>query len=257
MKEHLLKEIIQYLLVERDYNLKIPTSYQELKQLYKALVNTRFPIPLSETILNKEDQYLKLEQLEKEITDVNNLLEIEPHIILWQGDITTLKCDCIVNAGNEDGLGCFNPQHLCIDNVIHTAAGMRLRLECQNILQGQKIKTGDFIVCNAYNLPCQKIITTVGPQIITEPTLEDELALSNCYKNTLEYAIKNNYHSIAFPCISTGLFAYPIAQAKLIAYKAVKETLNKYQSNIKVIFNVFSGSDYDEYQKMFTNKKIN
>ena len=257
MKEQLLKEIIQYLLVERDYNLKIPTSYQELKQLYKALVNTRAPKPLSETILKKEDHYLKLERLEKEITDVNTMLEIEPHIILWQGDITTLKCDCIVNAGNEDGLGCFNPQHLCVDNVIHTSAGMRLRLECQQILQGQKIKTGDFIVCNSYNLPCQKIITTVGPQIITEPTLEDEIALSNCYKNTLEYAIKNNYHSIAFPCISTGLFAYPIAQAKLIAYKAVKETLNKYQSNIKVIFNVFSGSDYNEYQKMFTNKKIN
>lgn len=92
------------------------------------------------------------------------MLEIEPHIILWQGDITTLKCDCIVNAGNEDGLGCFNPQHLCIDNVIHTAAGMRLRLECQNILQGQKIKTGDFIVCNAYNLPCQNLLPPLVPK---------------------------------------------------------------------------------------------
>lgn len=177
------------------------------------------------------------------------MLEIEPNIILWQGDITTLKCDCIVNAGNEDGLGCFNPQHLCVDNVIHTSTGMRLRLECQQILQCQRIKTGEFIVCNAYNLPCQKIITTVGPQIIKSPTPGDELALSKCYKNTLEYAIKNNYQSIAFSSISTGLFAYPIAQAKIIAYRAVKETLNKYQSNIKVIFNVFSGSDYNEYQK--------
>lgn len=251
MKEELLLKIIKYLKDESNYQFEIPKSYEELKSVYKALVNLRIPKAISEEILNIEDQYLKLELKDKKITDVNNLKEIENNIILWQGDITTLKCDVIVNAGNNEGLGCFNPSHICIDNVIHTNAGMRLRLECNDILKGNTIKNGDYIVCNAYNLPCKKVLTTVGPQVIESVTNQNEKELSNCYKNALEYAIRNNYKSIAFPSISTGLFAYPIEKARIIAYNSVKEVLKKYNTDIKVIFNVFSESDYNEYKYLW------
>ena len=208
---------------------------------------------VNEEILKLEDEYLSLELRDKKIVDVNSLKAIEDNIILWRGDITTLKCDVIVNAGNKCGLGCFNPSHICIDNVIHTNAGMRLRLECNEILRGEELSIGEIIVCDAYNLPSKKVITTVGPEIINEVTNQDELDLANCYKKSLEYAIKNGYNSIAFPCISTGLFGYPINKAKIVAYNSVKEILIKYKPNIKVIFNVFSESDYNEYRKLFKN----
>lgn len=251
MKEQLLARIIKYLIEENNYNIEIPNSYEDLKTLYKTLVNIRIPKPISDDILKLEDEYLKLELKEKVISDVNSLKEIDKNIILWLGDITTLEVDIIVNAGNSDGLGCFNPHHLCIDNVIHTNAGMRLRLECNNILKGKKISNGNIIVCNGYNLLCKKIITTVGPEIYKDVTRKDEEDLYNCYKNSLEYAIKNNYKSIAFPSISTGLFGYPISEAKYVAYKSIKETLNKYNTDIKVVIDVFSRKDYDEYGKLF------
>lgn len=257
MKQEKLLKLVTYLLQEKNYNIEIPNSYESLKKLYKTLVNTRLPLPLNENILKLEDEYLTLELNDKDITDINTLKEIEPNIILWQGDITTIKSDIIVNAGNNQGLGCFNPSHLCIDNIIHTNAGIRLRLECNNILKGKEIPNGQIIVCNAYNLPSKKVITTVGPQIISTITTKNKEDLSNCYKNSLEYAIKNGYHSITFPSISTGLFGYPIKEAKYIAYNSIKEILNKYNTNIKVIFNLYSESDYNEYKKLFKNQKNN
>ena len=252
-KKKLLLEIVKYLICENNYDIKIPNSYEELKKLYKVLVNIRMPKMLNEEILKLEDEYLNLELKDKKIIDVNTLKEIEDNIILWLGDITTLKCDIIVNAGNKSGLGCFNPNHNCIDNVIHTNAGMRLRLECNEILKGRELYNGEIIVCDAYNLPSKKVITTVGPEILNDVTNQNEIDLSNCYKNSLEYAIKNGYTSIAFPSISTGLFSYPIEKAKVIAYNSVKEILSKYETNIKVIFNVFSRGDYNEYKKLFKN----
>jgi len=252
-KEKILLKIVEYLIQENNYDTEIPYSYESLKRLYKTLVNIRLPKPINEEILKLEDEYLSLELKDKKVVDAKSLNEIEDNIILWQGDITTLKCDVIVNAGNKDGLGCFNPSHVCIDNVIHTNAGMRLRLECNEILKGKELSTGEIIVCDAYNLPSKKVITTVGPEVTNEVTKQNELDLSNCYKNSLEYAIKNNYNSIAFPSISTGLFGYPINKAKIVAYNSVKEILNKYKTNIKVIFNVFSESDYNEYRKLFKN----
>lgn len=253
MKEKLLLEIVRFLVEENNYSIDIPNSYDELKKLYKTLVNIRMPYSISEDILKLEDKYLTLELEEKGIVDVNTLKEIAENIILWQGDITTLKCDIIVDAGNNQGLGCFNPYHVCIDNIIHTNAGMRLRLECNNILKGKSLSNGEIIVCNAYNLPSKKVITTVGPQVFKQVTKQNEIDLSNCYKNALEYAIKNGYTSIAFPSISTGLFNYPIKKAKIIAYNSVKKILNKYKTNIKVIFNVFSDGDYNEYKQLFKN----
>lgn len=251
MKEELLKKLVSFLIEDGDYDLKTPETYEELRKLYKALVNVREPKFISEEVLKLEDQYLKLEIEDKNVTDVQDLDELEENIILWRGDITTLKCDVIVNAGNSQGLGCFNPQHLCIDNIIHTNAGMRLRLECNEILKGSKIKTGDYIVADGYNLPCKKVITTVGPRILKNVRKEDEENLSSCYKNSLEYAIKNNFKSIAFPCISTGIFRYPKSQAKVVAYNTVKDVLKEYDTNIKVVFNVFSEEDYDEYKDLF------
>ena len=257
MKQKLLLEIVQYLINENNYNIKIPNNYNDLKRLYKALVNIRMPIPINKNILKLEDKYLNIELKNKKITDIKTLKEIEPHIILWQGDITTLKSDIIVNAGNNQGLGCFIPHHSCIDNAIHTNAGMRLRLECNSILKGKKIENGEIIICNAYNLPSKKVITTVGPQISKNITIQNEIDLSNCYKNSLKYAIENNYKSIAFPSISTGLFGYPIEKAKMIAYNSVKEVLSQYETDIKVIFNVFSEEDYNEYKKLFNDCKTN
>lgn len=253
MKEKLLTQIVKYLSQEEQINIEISSSYDELKKIYKALVNMRIPNPIDENILLLEDEYLKLELQDKKITDIASLQEIDSNIILWQGDITTLKCDVIVNAGNNDGLGCFNPSHICIDNIIHTNSGMRLRLECNNNLKGSKLHNGEILVCNAYNLPSKKVITTVGPQIYKEITKQDEIDLANCYKRSLIYAIENNYESIAFPSISTGLFAYPISRAKVIAYDSVKEILKQYKTNIKVIFNVYSESDYNEYRELFKN----
>lgn len=252
-KEKLLLQIVQYLIQENHYDIEIPNSYEKLKKLYKTLVNMRMPKPINEEILKLEDEYLKLELKDKKIIDVNNLNEIEDNIILWQGDITALKCDVIVNAGNHQGLGCFNPSHVCVDNVIHTSAGMRLRLECNEILKGNEISTGGIIVCSAYNLPSKKVITTVGPQVFNEVTRKNKIDLSNCYKNSLEYAIQNHYKSIAFPSISTGLFGYPIEKAKIVAYNSIKEILKKYKTDIKIILNVFSESDYNEYRKLFKN----
>lgn len=253
MKDKLLFKIVQFLIKENNYDIDIPNTYNELKKKYKMLVNIRMPYPICEDILKLEDEYLNLELREKEITDINNLKEVEDNIILWKGDITTLKCDIIVDAGNNQGLGCFNPNHVCIDNMIHTNAGMRLRLECNEILKERELLNGEIIVCNAYNLPSSKVITTVGPHVFKNITKQNEIDLSNCYKNALEYAIKNGYSSIAFPSISTGLFNYPIGKAKFIAYNSVKEVLSKYKINIKVIFNVFSESDYNEYKKLFKN----
>lgn len=251
MKQEKLLSLVEFLLNENNYDIRIPDSYNELKRLYKALVNIRMPYPISEDILALEDDYLSLEIKEREITDVNTLKALEDNIILWQGDITTLKCDCIVNAGNNQGLGCFNPNHVCVDNVIHTNAGMRLRLESNDILKGKTLSNGEIIACDAYNLPSKKVITTVGPQVYKNITEQNKQELSNCYKNALEYAIKNGYKSIAFPSISTGLFGYPTEKAKYIAYNSVKEILSKYDTDIKVIFNVYSESDYNEYKQLF------
>lgn len=252
-KNEIVTELIEYLLSEKtDYNnFEIPSDYKQMRLLLKGLINVREPNILPDNILSLEDELLLIELNEKGITNINSLEEIEPNIILWKGDITTINSDLIVNAGNNAGLGCFAPDHYCIDNVIHSSAGMRLRYECNNILKGGYISNGEIIVCDAYNLPSKKVITTVGPAINGSVSETDKIDLSNCYKNSLLYAIENNYSSVVFPCISTGLFSFPMHLAKKIAYDTVKEVLK--DNNIKVVFNVFSEGDYNEYKSMFEN----
>lgn len=253
MKEELIDKLLKYFINEnKEYsNIDIPNNIEEKRQILRGLINLREPIEIDESILKLEDKLLQIELNEKGIVDVLELPEIEKNISLYLGDITTLKTDAIVNAGNNYGLGCFNPTHKCIDNTIHTYSGIRLRLECNDKLKGKTLNNGKILVCNGYNLPSKYVITTVGPEIRGQITKQDEIDLSNCYKNALKYAIDNNFKSIVFPSISTGLFGYPISKAKLTAYNSVKELLK--DNDIKVIFNVYSKEDYDEYQKLWNN----
>lgn len=255
MKEEIVIKLLKLLLNENiEYkDLYISDNYKENRTLLRALINMRPPKKVNEEILNLEDKLLKLEQEESGIVDINNLTEIEPDIILWLGDITLLNADIIVNLGNNDGLGCFYPNHNCLDNLIHTKAGIRLRLKCYMKLKGNQLNNGEILVCDGYNLPCKKVITIVGPNIFDKVKTQDEIDLANCYKNSLEYAINNNYKSIAFPSISTGVFSYPIEKAKYIAYKTIKDTLNKYKSKIKVILDLYRKKEYEEYERLFKN----
>ena len=249
--EEKLDYLNTYLLNEigKDYDVSLSLKDKEI--LYKTFVNMRTPREVPSEYLTIQDEYLRDKLKKKGIVDISSLDEVEHNIYLYFGDITRINSDLIVNAGNNEGLGCFNPYHNCIDNVIHTSAGLQLRQECNDILKGKLIATGEIIVCNGYNLPCKKVITTVGPQITDKPTKNDEILLSNCYKNTMEYAIKNGYKSITFPSVATGLYAYPIKEAKAIAYNTIKKYTDKY--DIKVIFDVFSKEDYDEYRYLFKN----
>lgn len=199
-----------------------------------------------------QDEYLKEEINKKGIVDINNLNPIQKGIYLWQGDITTLRCDAIVNAANSAMTGCYVPNHRCIDNAIHSFAGVELRLECDEIMnrQGDGEPTGQAKITNAYNLPCKYIIHTVGPIISYKLTSEDCELLVNCYRSCLNLAAKNNLESIAFCCISTGEFHFPNDKAAQIAIKTVEEFMKKDTSVKKVIFNVFKDMDKEIYREL-------
>ena len=255
MKEEIISKLLDFFIKEKpEYSkIKIPNDVDQKRQILRGIINLRDPEPIPEEILELEDHLLEIELWEKGIVSVADLKEEEKNISLYFGDITTLKADGIVNAGNKFGLGCFNPTHRCIDNTIHTYAGIRLRLECQKKLDGKQLKNGDILVCKGYNLPCNYIITTVGPQIKREVTIQDEKDLKKCYENALEYAIKHHWKSIVFPCISTGLYGYPIQKAKYIAYHSTKKIIKG--KDIKVIFNVYSKEDYEEYKQLFKEER--
>ena len=202
--------------------------------------------------LKVQDEYLKEEIKKKGIVDINNLNPIQKGIYLWQGDITTLRCDAIVNAANSAMTGCYLPNHRCIDNAIHSFAGVELRLECDEIMnrQGHGEPTGQAKITNAYNLPCKYIIHTVGPIISYKLTSEDCELLASCYRSCLNLAAKNNLESIAFCCISTGEFHFPNDKAAQIAIKTVEEFMKKDTSVKKVIFNVFKDMDKEIYREL-------
>lgn len=200
----LIKELLKE--DKRYKNIEIPKNPTEQGDLLRALMNVRMPKEISEEFLKVQDEYLKEEINKKGIVDINNLNPIQKGIYLWQGDITTLRCDAIVNAANSAMTGCYVPNHRCIDNAIHSFAGVELRLECDEIMnrQGHGEPTGQAKITNAYNLPCKYIIHTVGPIISYKLTSEDCELLANCYRSCLNLAAKNNLESIAFCCISTG-----------------------------------------------------
>lgn len=246
------EKLIKYLLNENpDYGkIRIPSSENERFRLYRSLVNVRPADEISAEYLAAEDEYLQRKTAEKGITDIADISPVEDNIYLWRGDITTLKCGAIVNAANSGMTGCYQPCHNCIDNCIHTFAGVRLRLECAEIMekQGFPEPTGQAKITPAYNLPCSYVIHTVGPIVQGKLTAEHCRLLKSCYTSCLELAVQNNIHSIAFCCISTGVFGFPKQEAAEIAVRTVRDFLKS--NSIKVIFNVFGSEDYDIYRKI-------
>ena len=247
------KYLITELLKERpEYaDISIPKDKTEQKKLLRALFNVRLPLPICDDFLRVQDEYLQDEIAQKGITSIDDLEPVEPDIYFWQGDITTLKCDSIVNAANNQMLGCFCPNHGCIDNAIHTFSGIQLRLKCAEIMQKQGIdeETGKAKITPAYNLPCKYILHTVGPIVTGKLTDKDCELLRSCYRSCLALADEYKLNSVAFCCISTGEFHFPNETAAKIAIETVSEYKKLTNSKIKVIFNVFKNSDYEIYRE--------
>ncbi len=246
--------LISYLLEEepRYSDLQIPASEREQKILLRSLFNIRMPKAVSEEFLSVQDDYLQYEITQKGITDFSDLKPVKDGIYLWQGDITTLKCDAIVNAANSQMLGCFCPNHGCIDNAIHTFSGIQLRAECAGIMNKKKSAepTGKAEITKAYNLPCKYILHTVGPIVQGKLTQRDCRLLTSCYRSCLELAEENRLKSVAFCCISTGEFHFPNDKAAKIATETIEDYKKLTGSKIEVIFNVFKEIDYNIYSKL-------
>lgn len=230
----------------------IPNSADEQKRLLRALMNVRPPMPASKEFLRIQDEYLREETARKGVTDANALSYSPDGIALWRGDITTLKCDAIVNAANSQMLGCFCPNHGCIDNAIHTFAGVELRLYCADIMrrQGHDEPTGMAKLTPGFNLPCGHVLHTVGPIIYGEPSDEDCAALGACYNSCLDAAQAAGLKSVAFCCISTGEFHFPNKLAAQIALDTVRAHSAVKRHEIRVIFNVFKQYDEDIYNAL-------
>ena len=246
--------LIQSLLKERpEYrDMDIPARPESQRQLLRGLMNIRAPQNADEDFLKMQDAYLQVETSAKGVTNIADLTPMQPGLYLWQGDITTLKCDAIVNAANSGMTGCYIPNHRCIDNAIHTFAGVELRLACEELMeqQGYPEPTGRAKITPAFNLPCKYVLHTVGPIIDGRVTKKDKELLASCYRSCLALAAENNLESVAFCCISTGEFHFPNDLAAEIAVATVKEFLEKQTSVKKVIFNVFKDLDKAIYEKL-------
>lgn len=242
----LLNERLEY----RDW--RIPQDVSDQKLLLRGLLNVRPAQVCNPEFLRVQDAYLRQATAEKGITDCSALSPVQPGLYLWQGDITTLKCDAIVNAANSGMTGCYVPNHRCIDYAIHTFAGVQLRLACAEIMerQGCPEPTGKAKITPAFNLHCRYILHTVGPIVDESPTERDCAQLESCYRACLTLAAENHLESIAFCCISTGEFHFPNEQAAQIAVQTVKTFLNQKSSVKKVIFNVFKDLDREIYARL-------
>ena len=246
--------LIQSLLNERPSCQKqiIPADSERQKILLRGLMNVRRDYPIDAEFLQVQDAYLQDEIAAKGITDIADLTPIQPGLYLWQGDITTLRCDAIVNAANSGMTGCYIPNHRCIDNAIHTYAGVELRLACEELMeqQGYPEPTGQAKITPAFNLPCRYVLHTVGPIIDGRVTQRNRELLASCYRSCLELAAENKLESVVFCCISTGEFHFPNDLAAEIAVRSVKEFLKKQTSVKKVIFNVFKDLDKEIYARL-------
>ena len=246
--------LIEWLLRERSavWAGGIPAGEEEQKRLLRALFNTRPPRPADPAFLAVQDAYLREAIREKGITDLAGLKPRRGGLYLWQGDITTLRCDAIVNAANSRMLGCFVPGHHCIDNAIHTYAGVQLRLACAEQMQrqGHEEQTGGAKITPAFNLPSRYVLHTVGPIVRDRPTEQDEALLASCYRACLELAERRGLKSVAFCCISTGEFRFPHDLAAAAAVRTVQAYLARTHSELEVIFNVFQDVDYALYREL-------
>lgn len=246
--------LIQSLLKENPAyrDLGIPADTNSQRQLLRGLMNLRAPQRADADFLQTQDAYLQGETAAKGITDAADLAPMQPGLYLWQGDITTLQCDAIVNAANSGMTGCYIPNHRCIDNAIHTFAGVELRLACAELMeqQGYPEPTGRAKITPAFNLPCRYVLHTVGPIIDGRVTKADKELLASCYRSCLALAAENNLESVAFCCISTGEFHFPNDLAAQIAVETVKQFMNRKTSVKKVLFNVFKDLDKAIYEKL-------
>ena len=248
--------LIQYLLKEEIPfgRQNIPTDKQGQENLLRSLMNVRPPRPISNDFLKIQDEYLTERNIERGITDVDTLAPVksDSRLYIWQGNITTLKCDAIVNACNSQMLGCFSPMHACIDNFIHTYAGIELRLKMHEIMtkQGHEEATGQAKITPGYNLPCNYVLHTVGPIVQGRLQRKHEELLASCYRSCLELAEKYEVKSIAFCCISSGVFMFPNERAAEIAVGTVKKYYEDTGSRMKVVFNVFKDEDLVIYRTL-------
>ena len=246
--EELLRELPQY----RD--MEIPENNEDQKRLLRSLMNIRPPRPVHEEFLKIQDEYLSREVMEKGVVD-SRLLPAsasDSRLVLWKGDITTLKADAIVNAANSALRGCFVPCHSCVDNIIHSVSGIQLRLACDEIMtkQGYEEPAGRAKITPAFNLPCKYVLHTVGPIVSGRLTDTHCRQLADCYSSCLGLAAETGLKSVAFCCISTGEFHFPHKKAAEIAVRTVSEFLEKDKQIEKVIFNVFKQEDYDIYKRI-------
>ena len=242
----LLKENRRY------QRMQVPSEINEQKQLLRSLMNVRFASPITEEFAAVQDKYLQDANAEKGFITLSDMDELQPDLYLWQGDITRLKVGAIVNAANSGMTGCYQPCHNCIDNCIHTYAGIQLRNFCAELMekQGHEEPTGQAKITPGFNLPCEYVIHTVGPIVQGGLTSYHEEQLRSCYESCLKIADENNVESIAFCCISTGVFMFPNRRAAEIAVQTVKEYKQTTGSQIKVIFNVFKDADLEIYKEL-------
>ena len=246
-------EKLDYLIKTLNSEMEIPETEQEKKDLFRSLMNTWKVSELPSEFYKVQDEYLQEVLSAKGITRLEDLTEIDKNIYLWQGDITTLEVDAIVNAANKALLGCLIPLHRCIDNAIHTQAGLQLRKECDDIMkaQGSFEKTGQAKITAGYNLPAKHVIHTVGPIIYRVVEDDDKELLASSYRNSLKLAIDDNLKSIAFCCLSTGEFRFPNDLAAEIAVAEVKKFfIENPDADLKVVFNVFKDLDKKIYEEL-------
>ena len=249
LNQMLLSEQPQY----REQAANFPLELQAQWRLFRSLVNIREPKPVGRTFLELQDNLLKEMIVERGITKMSSLTPLQENIYLWQGDITTLQVDGIVNAANSGMTGCYCPCHGCIDNAIHTFAGVQLRIECAAMMkeQGYPEPTGKAKITKAYNLPSHFILHTVGPIVTGKLSEKDCRLLASCYQFCLELAEQNHLKSLAFCCISTGEFHFPSQKAAEIAVKTVKKFLSTH-TEMSVVFNVFKNEDYQIYHQILS-----
>ena len=251
--------LIQSLLEEsREYRgMQIPSDSTGQRQLLRGLMNVRMVKKSSAEFLNIQDAYLQEETAKKGVTNVDDLTPVQQGLYLWQGDITALRCDAIVNAANSGMTGCYVPNRRCIDNCIHTFAGVQLRLYCEEMMeaQGHAEPTGQAKITPAYNLPCRYVLHTVGPIVGGHLTETHCRQLADCYRSCLSLAAENGLKSVAFCCISTGEFHFPNEKAAETAVATVKEFLAQKETSVeKVIFNVFKDRDREIYEELLGEK---
>ena len=248
-RSYLIEKLLQE---RREYmGVSLPTE-EEQRRLLRGLMNLRPPAPVSGEFLQVQDAYFQERLKERGVTKLEALTPVQPGLYLWQGDIITLEVDAIVNAANSGMTGCYVPCHGCIDNAIHTYAGMQLRLECAEIMrkQGHEEETGHAKITGGYNLPCRYVLHTVGPIVSGTLTKEHEQQLASCYRSCLDLAAENNCESLAFCCISTGEFHFPNEKAAEIAVETVKQWQARHPQQLEVIFNVFKNSDREIYEQL-------